>query len=87
MMVQVSCKGFRANVQRDLGCFSCSGKHSTSSGWGRSRGLGLVVVAIAQMGIHLASSQEITTGPDNTNNALALAFGIFIVFLVVSGSI
>jgi len=30
---------------------------------------------------------HITTDPDNTNNVLALAFGILIVFLVVFGSI
>jgi cytochrome o ubiquinol oxidase operon protein cyoD len=30
---------------------------------------------------------HLTTGPDNTNNILALAFGVFIVVLVVLGSI
>ena len=30
---------------------------------------------------------HITTGPDNTNTILALAFGILIVTLVVSGSL
>jgi cytochrome o ubiquinol oxidase operon protein cyoD len=30
---------------------------------------------------------HITTGPDNTNNVLALAFGILVVFLVMVGSI
>jgi cytochrome o ubiquinol oxidase subunit IV len=30
---------------------------------------------------------HITTGPDNTNNVLALAFGVLIVVLVVSGSL
>jgi cytochrome o ubiquinol oxidase subunit IV len=30
---------------------------------------------------------HITTGPDNTNNVLALAFGILIVLLVVAGSL
>jgi cytochrome o ubiquinol oxidase operon protein cyoD len=29
---------------------------------------------------------HITTGPDSTNNVLALAFGVLIVFVVVSGS-
>jgi cytochrome o ubiquinol oxidase operon protein cyoD len=29
----------------------------------------------------------VTTGPDNTNNVLALAFGILVVFLIVVGSI
>jgi cytochrome o ubiquinol oxidase subunit IV len=30
---------------------------------------------------------HITTGPDNTNNILALAFGTLVVFLIVVGSI
>ena len=30
---------------------------------------------------------HITTGPDNTNNVLALAFGLLIVFLVIAGSV
>jgi len=47
----------------------------------------LIALAIAQMGIHLVFFLHITTGPDNTNNALALAFGILIVFLVVVGSL
>ena len=47
----------------------------------------LVVLAIAQMGVHLVFFLHLTTGPDNTNNVLALAFGVFIVILVVLGSI
>jgi len=47
----------------------------------------LLVLAIAQMGVHLVFFLHITTGPDNTNNVLALAFGILVVFLVVAGSI
>lgn len=47
----------------------------------------LVVMAIAQMGVHLVFFLHITTGPDNTNNVLALAFGILIVFLVMAGSL
>jgi|ERR1700730_5927546 len=46
----------------------------------------LVALGIAQMGIHLVFFLHITTAPDNTNNALALAFGILIVFFVVVGS-
>jgi cytochrome o ubiquinol oxidase operon protein cyoD len=48
---------------------------------------GLAVLAIAQMGVHLVFFLHITTGPDNTNNVLALAFGILIVALVVAGSL
>jgi cytochrome o ubiquinol oxidase operon protein cyoD len=49
--------------------------------------IALIVLAIAQMGVHLVFFLHITTGPDNTNNVLALAFGILVVFLVVGGSI
>ena len=48
--------------------------------------LGLAVLAVAQMGVHLVFFLHITTGPDNTNNVLALAFGVLIVVLVVAGS-
>jgi cytochrome o ubiquinol oxidase operon protein cyoD len=47
----------------------------------------LVTLAVAQMGIHLVFFLHITTAPDNTNNILALAFGILIVFLVITGSL
>ena len=30
---------------------------------------------------------HITTGPDNVNNVLALAFGVLIVFLIIVGSL
>src|ERR1700761_5682202 len=49
--------------------------------------MALVAFAIAQMGIHLVFFLHITTGPDNTNNVLALAFGVLIVGLVVFGSL
>jgi len=60
---------------------------NTSLLWPPGIPLGLVVLAIAQMGVHLVFFLHITTGPDNTNNVLALAFGILIVFLVVVGSL
>jgi cytochrome o ubiquinol oxidase operon protein cyoD len=59
---------------------------NTSLLWAPGVALGLVVLAIAQMGIHLVFFLHITTGPDNTNNVLALAFGVLIVILVVGGS-
>jgi cytochrome o ubiquinol oxidase operon protein cyoD len=49
--------------------------------------LGLAVLAIAQMGVHLVFFLHVTTGPDSTNNILALALGILIVILVAAGSI
>ena len=60
---------------------------STHVLWGPGVPIGLCGLAIAQMGIHLAFFLHITTGPDNTNNVLALAFGVLIVFLVVAGSL
>ena len=60
---------------------------STSVLWGPGVAVGLVVLAIAQMGIHLVFVLHITSGPDNTNNVLALAFGVLIVFLVMVGTI
>jgi cytochrome o ubiquinol oxidase subunit IV len=55
--------------------------------WPGGVGLGLAVLAIAQMGIHLVFFLHISTGPDSTNNVLALAFGLLIVFVVVTGTI
>jgi cytochrome o ubiquinol oxidase subunit IV len=55
--------------------------------WQPSIPVAIVVLAIAQMGIHLVFFLHITTGPDNTNNVMALAFGLLIVFLVIGGSL
>ncbi|XUM20023.1 cytochrome o ubiquinol oxidase subunit IV [Bradyrhizobium oligotrophicum S58] len=59
----------------------------TSLVWQPSIPVAIIVLAIAQMGVHLVFFLHITTGPDNTNNVLALAFGLLIVFLVVGGSL
>jgi cytochrome o ubiquinol oxidase operon protein cyoD len=48
--------------------------------------VGLVVLAFAQIGVHLVFFLHLGTGPDHTNNILALAFGLLIVFLVIAGS-
>ncbi|MCG6203115.1 cytochrome o ubiquinol oxidase subunit IV [Rhodopseudomonas sp. HC1] len=55
--------------------------------WQPSIPVALGVLAIAQMGVQLVFFLHLTTGPDNTNNVLALAFGVLIVVLVVGGSI
>jgi cytochrome o ubiquinol oxidase operon protein cyoD len=60
---------------------------NTSMLWPGGVGLGLAVLAIAQMGIHLVFFLHLTSGPDSTNNILALAFGLLIVFVVVVGTI
>lgn len=55
--------------------------------WAPSIPIALSVLAIAQMGVHLVFFLHITTGPDNVNNVLALAFGVLIVMLLVFGSL
>jgi len=60
---------------------------NTTALWGPGVPAGLAVLAIAQMGVHLVFFLHITTGPDNANNILALAFGVLIVFLVAGGSL
>ena len=55
--------------------------------WQPSIPVAIIVLAIAQMGVHLVFFLHITTGPDNTNNVMALAFGVLIVILVIGGSL
>jgi len=55
--------------------------------WQPSIPVAIIVLAIAQIGVHLVFFLHITTGPDNANNVLALAFGLLIVFLVIGGSL
>ena len=49
--------------------------------------MALTTFAVAQMGIHLVFFLHLTTSPDNTNNIMALAFGILIVAIVIFGSV
>jgi cytochrome o ubiquinol oxidase operon protein cyoD len=46
----------------------------------------LAALAIAQMGVHVAFFLHISSAPDQTNNLLALAFGVFVTGLIVFGS-
>jgi cytochrome o ubiquinol oxidase operon protein cyoD len=55
--------------------------------WEPSIPVALAVLAVAQMGIHLVFFIHITSGPDNVNNVMALAFGVLIVLLVIVGSL
>jgi len=55
--------------------------------WGPGVPVGLVVLAFAQIGVHLVFFLHLGSGPDHTNNIIALAFGLFIVFLVIAGSV
>ena len=54
--------------------------------WAPGVAVGLVVLAFAQIGVHLVFFLHIGTGPDHTNNIVALAFGLLIAFLVIGGS-
>jgi cytochrome o ubiquinol oxidase operon protein cyoD len=49
--------------------------------------VGLIVLALAQIGVHLVFFLHLGSGPDSTNNILALAFGVLIVLLVIAGSV
>jgi cytochrome o ubiquinol oxidase subunit IV len=55
--------------------------------WAPGVPMGLIVLAFAQIGVHLVFFLHLGSGPDSTNNILALAFGVLIVFLVIIGSI
>jgi cytochrome o ubiquinol oxidase operon protein cyoD len=59
----------------------------TSLLWPPGVSVGLIVLALAQIGVHLVFFLHLGSGPDDTNNILALAFGVLIVFLVIAGSI
>jgi cytochrome o ubiquinol oxidase subunit IV len=55
--------------------------------WAPGIPVGLVVLALAQIGVHLIFFLHIGFGPENKNNVVALAFGVWIVLLVIGGSI
>jgi len=76
--------GLGFSIVLTAAAFWVTGSHLV---WGPAIPVALIVLAIAQMGVHLVFFLHVTTGPDNTNNVLALAFGILVVFLIVAGSI
>ena len=55
--------------------------------WEPSIPIALGVLAVAQMGVHLVFFLHIGSGPDSTNNIMALAFGVLIVILLLGGSL
>jgi cytochrome o ubiquinol oxidase subunit IV len=55
--------------------------------WGPGIAVALAVLAVAQIGVHLVFFLHLTTAPDNTNNVLALAFGVLIVVMIIGGSL
>jgi cytochrome o ubiquinol oxidase subunit IV len=49
--------------------------------------MGLIVLAFAQIGMHLVFFLHLGSGSDHTNNIIALANGLGIVFVVIAGSV
>jgi cytochrome o ubiquinol oxidase subunit IV len=75
--------GFGVAVVLTLASFWVAGTHLV---WAPGIPVLLAALAIAQMGVHLFFFLNISSAPDQTNNFLALAFGVFVVGLVVFGS-
>ena len=76
--------GLAASVVLTLASFWAAG---TGLVWGPGVPALLAALAIGQMGVHLVFFLHISSGPEGTNTILALAFGVFVVALVVFGSI
>jgi cytochrome o ubiquinol oxidase subunit IV len=55
--------------------------------WQPSIPAALIVLAIAQIGVHIVFFLHITTRPDSMNNVMALTFGVFVVFVLIVGSV
>ena len=66
-----------------LASFWAAGTHLV---WAPGIPVLLAALAIGQMGVHVVFFFHISSGPEDTNNFLALAFGVFVVALVVFGS-
>ena len=75
--------GLAASIVLTLASFWAAGTHAV---WGPGVPVLLAALAIGQMGVHVVFFFHISSGPDDTNNFLALAFGMFVVGLVVFGS-
>ncbi|MGA8402971.1 MAG: cytochrome o ubiquinol oxidase subunit IV [Stellaceae bacterium] len=54
--------------------------------WSPGIPVGLAALAFAQIGVHLVFFLHMGSGPDNTNNVIALTYGVWIVLLVIAGS-
>jgi cytochrome o ubiquinol oxidase operon protein cyoD len=75
--------GLAASVVLTLASFWAAGTHGV---WGPGVPVLLAALAIGQMGVHLVFFLHVSSGPESTNTILALAFGVFVVALVVFGS-
>ena len=58
----------------------------TGAVWAPAMPVLLAALAIGQMGVHLVFFLHLSSAPDQANTILAVAFGVFIVGLVVFGS-
>src|SRR5262245_42758768 len=76
--------GLALSVLATVVAFLLSG---TSLVWQPSIPAALIVLAIAQIGTHIVFFLHITTRPDSMNNVMALAFGVFVVFVLIVGSV
>ena len=76
--------GLAASIVLTLASFWAAG---TGLVWGPGVPVLLAALAIGQMGVHLVFFLHISSGPEGTNTILALAFGVFVVALVVFGSL
>ena len=75
--------GLAASIVLTLASFWAAGTHAV---WGPGVPVLLAALAIGQMGVHLVFFLHVSSGPEGTNNILALLFGVFVVALVVFGS-
>ncbi len=75
--------GLAASIVLTLASFWAAG---TPLVWGPGIPVLLAALAIGQMGVHLVFFLHVSSGPEGTNTILALAFGVFVVALVVFGS-
>ena len=75
--------GLIGSILLTLASFWAAGTHQV---WAPGVPVLLAALAIAQMGVHLVFFLHISSSSDSTNNILALAFGVFVVALVVFGS-
>jgi cytochrome o ubiquinol oxidase operon protein cyoD len=76
--------GLAASVVLTLASFWAAGTHLV---WGPGVPVLLAALAIGQMGVHLVFFLHVSSGRESTNTILALAFGVFVVALVVFGSL
>ena len=76
--------GLGASIVLTLASFWAAG---TGLVWGPGVPVLLAALAIGQMGVHLVFFLHVSSGPEGTNTILALAFGVFVVALVVFGSL